>query len=45
MSNMLLEDALDMLHLMSDKFPKSEGYEVTMTECRTYRNDITPQEM
>ncbi len=44
MSNKLLEQALDMMHLMCDKFPESEGYKVTMTECATYRKDITPQE-
>lgn len=35
MSHMLLEQALDMLHLMAEKFPASDGYHVTMTERHT----------
>ena len=44
MQHKLLEDAMDMLHLMSEKFPADEGYHVTMTESRTVRTCITTEE-
>jgi len=44
MSTKSLEQALDMMHMMTEKFPKRDGYRVTMTECATYRTDITPEE-
>jgi hypothetical protein len=43
MSNMLLEQAVDMLHLMAEKFPESDGYHVTMTELRITRTRITTE--
>lgn len=43
LSNLLPDDALKVFHLMEEKFPKSEGYEVTMTEWKTTRRQIQPE--
>jgi hypothetical protein len=45
MSNKLLEQALDMMRLMCEKFPESEGYEVTMTEWRTTGRKVSREEL
>lgn len=39
----LLIDALDVFHLVAEKFPESEGYTVTMTEWKTTRQHVQPE--
>ncbi len=43
MQHLMLDSAVDMLHLMAEKFPESEGYRVSMTEKRTTITSITTE--